>query len=439
METSEVLGTRLWEEACSVLASGVSAGLRWHPFLGRPLYMARAEGPYVYDVDGRRYIDLNMSNGAVLLGHRHPAVVRAVREALETGMLTAFETEAHLRLATALCRVVPCAERVRFAVSGTEANVVALRLARHVTGRRKLLTFSGHFHGLAEPFLFRSAGAAEPYSSIPASGGVPESYGEDTVIVPWNDADAVDRALARFRGELAAVICEPVHYNAGCIPPRPGFLQFLRQRTRDEGIVLIFDEVLSGFRMALGGAQSYYGVTPDLCTLAKAVANGLPLAVIAGRADYMDQLAPGGPVAQSGTYSGHYVSVVAALATLTELEAQGVYETVNQRAAWFYDALQAIFDRAAIPARVQGLGARFGIYFGRRDPAETWEGALTNDTELQQRFVRACLERGVYFHAYPGTPGHAGFSLAHDQRTLEQVLTAVEDAVRHLRTQEAPR
>ena len=437
-QVSPTAAGQLYAEARQSLAGGVTAGLRWHPYLGRPFYATRAEGPYLYDLEGKRYLDFNMANGAVLLGHGHPAVNRAVQLGLAAGILTASETEHHVSLATTLCRVIPCAERVRFAVTGTEANLVAVRLARHVTGRRKLLTFAGHFHGLAEPFLFRAAEGTGSGVPVPASGGVPDTDGQNLVIVPWNDPDAFDRALARHRGELAAVICEPVHYNAGCIPPQPGFLAHLRRRTQEEGIVLIFDEVLSGFRMALGGAQEYYGVTPDLCTLAKALANGLPLAAICGRADLMEHLSPAGPVAHSGTYTGQLLGVLAARATLEALESPGVYVELGRRAARFYDEAQSIFDRAGIPARIQGLGARFGLYFGRREPVVTWAEAVASDEALHRRFVLGCLERGLYFHAYLGLPGHAGFSLAHDDDCLDHALTVIETVARELaRQQEA--
>lgn len=437
-QLSSTAARQLYHEARRSLAGGVTAGLRWHPYLGRPFYATRAEGPYLYDLEGERYLDFNMANGAVLLGHGYPAVNRAVQLGLAAGVLTASETEHHVSLAATLCRVIPCAERVRFAVTGTEANLVAVRLARHATGRRKLLAFAGHFHGLAEPFLFRAADGTGSGVPVPASGGVPDTYGQDLVIVPWNDPDAFEHALVRHRGELAAVICEPVHYNAGCIPPQPGFLAHLRRRTSEEGIVLIFDEVLSGFRMALGGAQEYYGVTPDLCTLAKALANGLPLAALCGRADLMEQLSPAGPVAHSGTYTGQLLGVLAARATLEALESPGVYEELGRRAARFYDEVQSIFDRAGIPARVQGLGARFGLYFGRREPVVSWQEAITCDEALHRRFLLGCLERGLYFHAYLGLPGHAGFSLAHDDDCLDQALTVIETVARELvREQEA--
>ncbi|HEX7101152.1 MAG TPA: aminotransferase class III-fold pyridoxal phosphate-dependent enzyme [Nitrolancea sp.] len=420
---------RLYENARGVLAGGVSASMRMHPYFGRPFYLSRGDGAYVFDTAGRRYIDFNGSNGAALLGHHHPAVTAAVQRGLELGTIAAAETEFHQQLATIISEIVPVAERVRFASTGSEVTLVAVRLARYATGRSKILKFAGHFHGLTEPFLFKPDDAG--LGVVPSSGGVPEAYGADCLIVPWNDPEAFEQALAEHAGQIAAVICEPVFYNAGCIPPEPGFLERLRARTSDEGIVLIFDEVLSGFRMALGGAQEEYGITPDLCTFAKAIANGMPLSVLAGRSDLMEQLAPGGPVAHSGTYSGHLLSVLAAIATLDELSLPGVYPELRKRSDAFYNALQALFDQRGLAVRVQGLGARFGIYFGRREPVRTYSEALGHDHELNARFVRGCLERGVYFHAYNrvGAPGHSGFSLAHDDAVLDEALTIMAHVI----------
>jgi glutamate-1-semialdehyde 2,1-aminomutase len=420
---------QLYENARGVLAGGVSASMRMHPYLGRPFYLSRGEGPYVFDPAGQRYIDFNGSNGASLLGHHHPAVTAAVQRGLDMGTIAAAETEFHQQLATMISEIVPVAERVRFASTGSEVTLVAVRLARHATGRPIILKFAGHFHGITEPFLFKTDEAGS--GVVPSSGGVPDAYGSDTHIVPWNDAEAFEQALAGHAGQIAAVICEPVFYNAGCIPPEQGFLELLRTRTRAEGIVLIFDEVLSGFRMALGGAQEEYGVLPDLCTFAKAIANGMPLSVLAGRADLMEQLAPGGPVAHSGTYSGHLLSVLAAIATLDELRRSGVYPELRKRSDTFYGALQALFDQSGLAVRVQGLGARFGIYFGRREPVRTYTDALGHDHELNARFVRGCLERGVYFHAYnrAGAPGHSGFSLAHDDMVLDEALTVMAGVI----------
>jgi glutamate-1-semialdehyde 2,1-aminomutase len=247
-------------------------------------------------------------------------------------------------------------------------------------------------------------------------------------MIPFNDAAAFEQAIADHGDELAAVICEPVHYNAGCISPEPGYLALLREQTRQRGIVLIFDEVLSGFRSALGGVQAEEGVTPDLTTHAKALANGMPLAAVSGREDLMLLLAPSGSVVHSGTYSGHLLSVLAALATIEELRRPGVYDRLNATAAGFYREIQAIFDRAGLPARVQGRGARFGLYFGITEPVRTWSDALGHDHELHRRFVAGCVARGVYIHGYTkqGPPGHAGFSLAHSEEDLAEALGVFE-------------
>lgn len=425
----------LFERAKEVLASGVSAALRLHPYLGRPLLMERADGAYLYGIDGTRYIDFNTANGAAMLGHGHPAVKAAVLRGVELGMMTAAETVYHERLAATLVEIIPAAERVRFATVGSEVTLVALRIARHATGRTMYLKFDGHFHGLTEPWLFkREQPLAVDGPVVPSSGGVPAAMADDLVMVPWNDVEAFERVMAERGSDLAAVFCEPIHFNAGCIPAAPGFLQLLRDRTREHGVVLVFDEVLSGFRTALGGVQAEEGVTPDLTTHAKALANGLPLASLSGRADLMLTLAPSGPVAHSGTYSGFLPSVLAALATLAELRQPGLYDRLHATAETFYRDLQAIFDRHQLPVLVQGRGARFGLYFGRREPVRTWADALNHDHELNRRFAVGCIVRGVYFHAYTqqGPPGHAGFSLAHTAADFAEALTVMETVAKEL-------
>ncbi len=401
--------------------------MRIYPYLGRAVYMSGGDGPYLYAEDGKRYIDFNTSNGAAILGHKHPAIREAVVNALDAGTIAASETRYHPQLAERLCEIIPSAERVRFASTGSEVTAVAVRLARHATGRRKILKFDGHFHGLTDTFLFKPDGADRKI--IPQSAGVPEAGADELVMVPWNDPDAFSAAIDQHADDLAAVILEPVHYNAGCIPPVEGLLELIRSRTRERDIVLIFDEVLSGFRTRLGGMEEYYGVHPDLSTWAKALANGMPLSALTGRADLMEQLVPSGPVAHSGTYSGHLHSVLASLATLDTLSQPGLFEHVEEVSQGFYRDLQETFDRHELPVRVQGLGTRFGLYFGRRDPVQSVADLANHDHELNRKFYLGCMERGVYFHAYTGVgpPGHAGFSLAHTDQVIGEALEIMDD------------
>jgi glutamate-1-semialdehyde 2,1-aminomutase len=422
--------------AGSVLVGGVSASLRVNHALGHPVYMERGDGPYLYDVDGRRYIDLSLANGAAILGHRHPAIEAALNEVIRRGLLVASESPEHRDLAETLTRIIPSAERARFSTTGVEATILAVRIAKAVTGRPKIAKFEGHFHGLSDQFMYnQSTPLPQDGSSVAESAGlcVPP---EHTLVLPWNDRAAVERLLEREGDAIAAVICEPINFNSGCILPEPGFLEFLREVTTARGIVLIFDEVLSGFRMGLGGVQEHYGVTPDLTTLAKALAGGATFSATVGRADLMDSIVKK-PVSHSGTYSGHLMGVLAAQATLRTLEEPGTYERLNETANWFYGALQDVLNNAGLTARVQGVGARFGIYIGI-DPSTTiytFKQAATHDPVVYNRFVTAALERGVYIHSYGrrNAPGHAGISIVHDRSVLEDALDRLEGAARAAR------
>lgn len=431
----------LFHFAQQVLVGGVSGSARLNAALGRPLYLTHGDGCRLTDVDGRTYIDYNLSHGATFLGYNHPGIRKAIQQALDMGVICAYETEYHSRLAALICKTIPCAEQVRFANSGTESTLAALRLARAVTGRQKLLKFEGHFHGLHDYVVWNAHGVPRDqfptYPYVPHevdSAGIPPQIAEYVIVIPWNDPQAFRQAMKEHGHELAAVICEPVNYNSGCILPQPGMLELLREECTQRGALLIFDEVLSSFRMAVGGAQEYYRVTPDLCTLAKAVANGLPLAVIAGKRAYMKGFSPEGPAAHSGTYSGHLFAVLAGLASLADITAPGFYDRIFANATTLYDGLTQLFARYHVPARVQGLGARFGIYFGVTHEVTNYQDAARIDGEMGYRFIRACCERGVYFHNYGRLAlGHHGFSAAHTPADIDETLNRVESALKAMK------
>ncbi len=430
----------LFDFAGRYLVAGVSGSARFNAALGHPLYLTRGDGCRVYDVDGRSYIDYNLSHGATFLGHNHPKIRKAIEQALDMGVICAYDTEYHSRLAERLCTLVPCAEQVRFANSGSEATLAAIRLARAVTGKQKILKFEGHFHGLHDYVMWNAHGPVRDelptYPYVPTqveSAGVPPQIADLVIVIPWNDPAAFDQAMREHADELAAIICEPVNYNSGCILPRPGMLELLREQATRHSILLIFDEVLSGFRMASGGAQGYYRVTPDVCTLAKAVANGLPMAVVAGRRDFMQAFSPIGQAAHSGTYSGHLFAVLAALASLEEISQSGFYDRIFANADRLYGGLAKLFDSHSVPARVQGLGARFGIYFGVTSEVTNYQDAARINGDLGYRFIRSCFEQGIYFHNYGRLAlGHHGFSAAHKPTDIDETLDRIESAIHTL-------
>lgn len=420
------------------LVGGVGAGGRYHPVLGRALYFARGRGSRLWDVDGKEYIDFFTGSGANFLGHDHPAMRGAIENALEVGVICNAETEFHARLAEMVAQAVPCAEKVRFANSGTEATLAAIRIARAYTGKSKILKFEGHFHGMHEYLWYncwagvgtiRQDGTIKP---LPESAGMSPSLSELIVVVPFNDSDAFARAVQAHKDQLAAVIIEPICYNQGCIPSDPSFLREVRRVCSGCGIVLIFDEVLSGFRMCLGGGQEYFGVTPDLCTLAKALGGGVPIAAVCGRGEIMAQLNPLGPVVMSGTYSGHLTAVMGAIACQTELAKPGFYERLNALGDHLYQGIREALRVTGVPAVVQGIGARFGIYWGLTEPVTDYRQVVRTNRKMEVSFLKGCLARGLYFHDY-GHTMHHGFSTQHSAADVDEALNIIEDTLRHIR------
>ena len=396
----------------------------------------RAEGCRIWDLDGREYIDLCCSHGAALLGHGDPRVRRAVEQVLDRGAACSYEWEIHAGLAQELCEAVPCLELIRFTGAGTEATMHCLRLARAVTGRQKMLRFEGNFHGYHDQVMWAAQGELGQFAPPlkPISAGVSAGSDQHLVQIPFNRPDLVERAFAEYGSELAAAILEPIHYNAGCILPTREFISTLRRLTEKHGTVLIFDEVLSAFRMAVGGAQEYLGVTPDLCTLGKAVGGGYPLSVFGGRRDLMQRLMPDGDCQHSGTYNGHPVVVAAGLAAVKAYREPGFYEHINAIAEQFISGFRGLLAKHGIVARVQGLGARFGMYFGLPADEEVrdYAHAQRHDRAQLMRFYAAAIANGVYFHDYGGAPCHHGFSAAMTKNDVAEALSRLDTALQSL-------
>ena len=427
--------------ATEVLVGGMSGAARENAALGRPMLAARGDGARIIAADGTEYLDFFTGFGATILGHNDPGVRAAIEQALDLGLVHGPETIHQSELARQLTQLVPCADLIRFANSGSEATMVALRAARAHTGRSKILKFEGHFHGLQEHVLY----STHPPARAPAPGalleptidsaGIPKAFADLVVVAPWNDLAAAERAFEQH--DLAAVIMEPINYNAGCLVADGSYMQAVRDMATRHGSVLIYDEVLSGFRTGTDCGQGYCGVTPDMALLGKAVANGVPLAVIAGRREVMETFSPIGPTAHSGTYSGHLFGVLAALATLDRLKSPGFYDGpdgILARGAYFYDGLRDIFARHGICCRVQGLGPRFSLYFGL-DPdieVQVYQDIVGHDFTMLNRFVRACIDQRVYFHSYDIVVGHHGFSAAHGRAELAEALEKIDTACSQL-------
>jgi len=410
----------LYERALSLLPGGVNSPVRAMRSIGRdPIFVASGAGPIIRDVDGNEYIDWVSSWGPLILGHAHPAVVRAITDAAARGSSFGAPTAAEVALAAEVAGRIPSVEMLRMTSSGTEATMSALRLARAATGRERVLKFAGAYHGHVDGLL-AEAGSGLATQGIPASPGVPSAAASATVIVPWNNPDAVIEATER--NELAAIIAEPVPANMGVVPPEPGFLELLRARAADTGALLVFDEVISGFRVARGGAQELYDVQPDLSILGKVIGGGLPAAAFGGSRELMERIAPAGDVYQAGTLSGNPLAVAAALATL-ELLDDSAYRRLARTTESLASGLRGAAASAGRAVQVQSLPGLVTVFFGG-EPVRDYAGAAACDVDAYAAWCRALLERGVY---PPPSQFEAWFpSLAHGE---EQVAQTVEAAV----------
>jgi glutamate-1-semialdehyde 2,1-aminomutase len=412
--------SELYKRALSVLPGGVNSPVRAMGSIGRdPIFIDRGEGPHVWDVDGNRYVDWVSSWGPLILGHADPTVVEAVRDAAASGTSYGAATEGEIELAEEVSGRFDSVEMVRMTSSGTEATMSALRLARAVTGRTAVVKFAGAYHGHVDGLL-AEAGSGMATAGVPASPGVTEAQAADTVIVPWNDTDAVAEAISAR--SPAAVIAEPIPANMGVVPPEPGFLEALREMTADADVLLILDEVISGFRVASGGAQELLGVEADLTIMGKVLGGGLPAAAYGGPRETMERVAPAGDVYQAGTLSGNPLAVAAGLATLRRLDAAA------------YEELAAITERVATglreaaagrPVQVASVPGLMTVFFGA-EPVRNFADASACDAEAYGRFCRALLDRGVYT---PPSPFEAWFpSLAHDEEAIALTVEAASEA-----------
>ncbi|GAB4262459.1 MAG: glutamate-1-semialdehyde 2,1-aminomutase [Deferrisomatales bacterium] len=413
----------LFEKARHLIPGGVNSPVRaFRAVGGRPVFIARAEGAYLYDVDGNAYVDYVGSWGPMILGHAHPEVVAALGAALRDGTSYGAPTELEVRMAETVARCVPSVEMVRMVNSGTEATMSAIRLARGYTGRDKIVKCEGCYHGHEDSLLVQAGSGATTFG-VPTSPGVPAEVARHTLTVPYNDIDAFEAVVKAHPDQIACLILEPVPGNMGCIPPAPGYLEGLREITAREGIVLIFDEVMSGFRVALGGAQERFGVTPDLTTLGKIIGGGLPVGAYGGRRDIMEKVAPVGPVYQAGTLSGNPLAMTAGLVTLQALERPGAYEDLERKASRLGDGMAEITRRRGVPAFHTRVGSMFTVFF-QEGPVTDYASALGSDTGRFGAFFRGMLEGGVNLAP---SQFEAGFvSLAHTDADIDRTLEVAD-------------
>ena len=419
--------TQLFSRAQQSIPGGVNSPVRaFKAVKMNPLFIKRAKGSKLFDVDGNEYIDYVGSWGPMILGHAHDEVVRKLEETLRNGTSFGAPTEGEIQLAEMVCEAVPSVEMLRLVNSGSEASMAALRVARGYTGRDKIIKFEGCYHGSVDALLVQ-AGSGAMTLGIPDSPGVPAAFVELTLQAKFNDLASVIKLAEENSGEIAAVILEPVAGNMGMIPPEYGFLQGLRELCDREGILLIFDEVMSGFRVDYGGAQKIFSIVPDMSIFGKVIGGGLPVGAYGGRQDIMLQVAPAGPVYQAGTLSGNPLAVAAGLTTMGILKEQNPYPELGQKTAWLSAEFKAAAESAGVPLQTQAMGSMFGFFFSA-EPVQNYQQALKTDTKQFTRFFRSMLKQGIYLA--PSAFESLFVSTTHSEEDLERTAGAFRKALR---------
>ncbi len=415
---------QLFKSAQSHIPGGVNSPVRAFKAVGgTPIFFERAKGAYAYDADGKRYIDYVQSWGPMVVGHAHPAVIAAVVEKAQDGLSFGAPTEIETTLANRVCDIFPGMDMVRMVSSGTEATMSAIRLARGYTGRDKIVKFEGCYHGHSDSLLVK-AGSGALTLGVPNSPGVPQDLAKHTLTLSYNDADAVSQLFEDIGSEIAAVIVEPVAGNMNCVPPVPGFLETIRRECDKYGSVFIIDEVMTGFRVSLTGAQGFYNVQADLTCLGKVIGGGMPVGAFGGKREIMEQIAPLGPVYQAGTLSGNPVAMAAGLKTLDLITADGFYDELTRKTKALVAGFQAAADRHKIPFTTNSAGSMFGVFFNQADQVTNYQQVMSGDNDRFNRFFHGMLEEGVYL-----APAcfEAGFmSAAHTNEDIEETIAAAD-------------
>jgi glutamate-1-semialdehyde 2,1-aminomutase len=427
---SRVKSERLFADALQYIPGGVNSPVRaFRAVGGQPFFVDRAKGARVWDVDGNEYVDYVGTWGPAILGHSHPKIIKAVQLAAENGTSFGIPNPSEVTMARLICSLVPSVQKVRMCNSGTEATMSAIRLARGFTKRDKIIKFDGCYHGHADSLLVKAGSGALTFGN-PDSAGVPASFTEHTIVVPYNDPEAVQEVFKANPGKIAGIIVEPVPGNAGLYLPKPGYLEFLREITHGNEALLIFDEVMTGFRLARGGAQERYGIKPDLTCFGKVIGGGLPVGAFGGRAEIMDHLAPLGPVYQAGTLSGNPLAMAAGIAALEELVATDAYRKLEQSGAALEQGLKHAAHSAGVPVQFNRCGSMFCAYFSG-EPVHNLSDALKSDRERFKAYFHGMLAQGIYLAP---SQFEAGFlSTAHTASDIEQTVAAANKALRTLR------